>query len=57
MKTTKAKAWNYRDYSIDINIPPLGMVAFKYDNIVKPKVKTSPKKKLVKKAKAKTKSK
>jgi 1,4-alpha-glucan branching enzyme len=30
MKTAKAKAWNYRDYSIEINIPPLGMVAFKY---------------------------
>jgi 1,4-alpha-glucan branching enzyme len=30
IKTTKAKAWHFRDHSIEVNIPPLGMVAFKY---------------------------
>ncbi|WP_299124759.1 1,4-alpha-glucan branching protein GlgB [uncultured Winogradskyella sp.] len=30
MKTTKAKAWHFRDHSVDITIPPLGMVVFKY---------------------------
>ncbi len=30
MKTTKAKAWHFRDQSIEVDIPPLGMVAFKY---------------------------
>lgn len=30
VKTTKAQPWNYRDYSIEINLPPLGLIAFKY---------------------------
>ena len=30
IKTIKAEAWHFRDHSTDINIPPLGMVAFKY---------------------------
>jgi len=30
MKTTKAVAWHFRDQSIEVDIPPLGMVAFKY---------------------------
>ncbi|WP_299364201.1 1,4-alpha-glucan branching protein GlgB [Winogradskyella sp.] len=30
MQTTKAEPWQFRDDSIEINIPPLGMVAFKY---------------------------
>ncbi|MFD1015323.1 1,4-alpha-glucan branching protein GlgB [Winogradskyella rapida] len=29
-KATKAEPWNFRDHSIKIDIPPLGMVAFKY---------------------------
>lgn len=29
-KTTKKSAWHFRDQSIEINIPPLAMVAFKY---------------------------
>jgi len=29
-KTSKKSAWHFRDYSIEINIPPLAMVAFKY---------------------------
>ena len=30
LNTTKAVPWNYRDFSVEINVPPLGMVAFKY---------------------------
>lgn len=30
LKTSKAKPWQYRDDSIEINIPPLGLVVFKY---------------------------
>ncbi|RCW92553.1 1,4-alpha-glucan branching protein GlgB [Winogradskyella arenosi] len=30
VKATKAEPWNFRDHSIKIDIPPLGMVAFKY---------------------------
>ena len=30
MQSTKDEAWQFRDDSIEINIPPLGMVAFKY---------------------------
>ncbi|RNC87140.1 MAG: 1,4-alpha-glucan branching protein GlgB [Winogradskyella sp.] len=30
VQATKPEAWQFRDQSIDINIPPLGMVAFKY---------------------------
>ncbi|MCB0399444.1 MAG: 1,4-alpha-glucan branching protein GlgB [Winogradskyella sp.] len=30
IQTVKAEPWQYRDYSVEINIPPLGMVAFKY---------------------------
>jgi 1,4-alpha-glucan branching enzyme len=30
MKTSKNTAWHFRDHSIEINIPPLAMVAFKY---------------------------
>ncbi len=29
-KTSKKVAWHFRDHSIEINIPPLAMVAFKY---------------------------
>ncbi|WP_426430247.1 1,4-alpha-glucan branching protein GlgB [Winogradskyella sp. HB-48] len=29
-QTVKTEPWQYRDYSVEINIPPLGMVAFKY---------------------------
>ncbi|WP_417861263.1 1,4-alpha-glucan branching protein GlgB [Winogradskyella sediminis] len=36
LKTTKAVPWHYRDQSIDISIPPLGMVVFKYKKAVKP---------------------
>ena len=32
VKTTKEKPWHFRDHSIEIDIPPLGMVAFKYSN-------------------------
>ena len=39
LKTTKSEAWHYRDQSIDVNIPPLGMVAFKYEKQIKPKAK------------------
>ncbi|MCA0131643.1 1,4-alpha-glucan branching protein GlgB [Winogradskyella alexanderae] len=30
MQSTKAEPWQFRDDSVEINIPPLGMVAFKY---------------------------
>jgi 1,4-alpha-glucan branching enzyme len=30
MKTTKKLAWHFRDHSIEITIPPLAMIAFKY---------------------------
>jgi 1,4-alpha-glucan branching enzyme len=50
MKTTKAKDWNYRENSIEISIPPLGMVVFKYQKSVV--IKTKPKK--VTKSKTKT---
>jgi len=30
IQTTKAEPWQFRDDSIEINIPPLGMVVFKY---------------------------
>ncbi|GAB5564012.1 MAG: 1,4-alpha-glucan branching protein GlgB [Winogradskyella sp.] len=30
VKTTSETPWNFRDYSIEITIPPLGMVVFKY---------------------------
>ncbi|WP_431107639.1 1,4-alpha-glucan branching protein GlgB [Winogradskyella poriferorum] len=30
IQTVKAEPWQYRDYSIEVNIPPLGMVALKY---------------------------
>jgi 1,4-alpha-glucan branching enzyme len=30
LKDSEAKAWQFRSHSIEINIPPLGMVAFKY---------------------------
>jgi 1,4-alpha-glucan branching enzyme len=30
IKTTKAEAWHSRDDSVEIAIPPLGMVVFKY---------------------------
>ncbi|WP_405572314.1 1,4-alpha-glucan branching protein GlgB [Winogradskyella sp. Asnod2-B02-A] len=50
LKTTKSEAWHYRDQSIDVNIPPLGMVAFKYEKQIKPKAKP----KSVTKSKVKT---
>ncbi|RED43537.1 1,4-alpha-glucan branching enzyme [Winogradskyella eximia] len=66
LKTTKPEAWHYRDQSIEVNIPPLGMVAFKYEkqvksktkskNVTKSKVKTEQKSKTTKKDKPKTKS-
>ncbi|WP_407556880.1 1,4-alpha-glucan branching protein GlgB [Winogradskyella sp. 4-2091] len=57
LKTTKEEAWHFRDHSIDINIPPLGMVVFKYEKQVKAKKKAQPKVKAkpIKKAKAKPK--
>jgi 1,4-alpha-glucan branching enzyme len=65
MKTTKAEAWHFRDHSVDIDIPPLGMVAFKYENEnelkaktkleTKSKVKSIPKSKTAKEAKPKSK--
>ncbi|WP_299526692.1 1,4-alpha-glucan branching protein GlgB [Winogradskyella sp.] len=30
MQTSKAEPWQFRDNSVEINIPPLGMVVFKY---------------------------
>ncbi|WP_370392435.1 1,4-alpha-glucan branching protein GlgB [uncultured Winogradskyella sp.] len=30
MKTSKAEPWQFRDNSVEINIPPLGMLVFKY---------------------------
>ena len=30
IKTSKAKAWHFREHSTEITIPPLGMVVFKY---------------------------
>ena len=30
IQTVKAEPWQYRDYSVEVNIPPLGMVALKY---------------------------
>ena len=30
IQSTKAEPWQFRDDSIELNIPPLGMVAFKY---------------------------
>ena len=30
IKTTEADPWQFRDDSIEVNIPPLGMVVFKY---------------------------
>jgi 1,4-alpha-glucan branching enzyme len=30
MKTSEAEPWQFRDNSVEINIPPLGMVVFKY---------------------------
>lgn len=56
-KTTKAKPWHNRDNSVDIIIPPLGMVAFKYEKIVKAKSKTKTKSKDALKAKSTLKSK
>jgi 1,4-alpha-glucan branching enzyme len=32
---TEAKQWQFRDQSAEIDIPPLGMVAFKYQNLKK----------------------
>ncbi|MDH7912706.1 1,4-alpha-glucan branching protein GlgB [Winogradskyella sp. SYSU M77433] len=32
VKITKEKPWHFRDHSIEIDIPPLGMVAFKYSS-------------------------
>ncbi|HKK11969.1 MAG TPA: 1,4-alpha-glucan branching enzyme, partial [Flavobacteriaceae bacterium] len=32
IRKTKAKAWHYRNHSIEITIPPLAMVAFKYQS-------------------------
>ncbi|MBU2921427.1 1,4-alpha-glucan branching protein GlgB [Winogradskyella psychrotolerans] len=29
-KATQSEPWNYRDNSLEINIPPIGMVVFKY---------------------------
>tara|TARA_R110002033_G_scaffold34761_5_gene72445 strand:- start:2030 stop:2875 length:846 start_codon:yes stop_codon:yes gene_type:complete len=65
VKTTKADPWHFRDQSIEIDIPPLGMIVFKYENKVTPKskkivksksiVKTKPKAKSTKKTKPKTK--
>tara|TARA_R110000796_G_scaffold100757_7_gene209445 strand:+ start:18 stop:611 length:594 start_codon:yes stop_codon:yes gene_type:complete len=59
VKTTKTDPWHFRDQSIEIDIPPLGMVVFKYENKVTPKsksiVKTKPKAKSTKKTKPKTK--
>jgi 1,4-alpha-glucan branching enzyme len=57
MKTTKAEPWHFRDQSIDIDIPPLGMVVFSYEQPVGSKVKikaetkTKPKVKTVSKTK------
>ena len=45
MKTTKADAWHFRDHSIDITIPPLGMVVLKYEKAASPKSKAKAKKK------------
>jgi 1,4-alpha-glucan branching enzyme len=30
MKTSEAEPWQFRDNSVEINIPPLGMLVFKY---------------------------
>ena len=67
VKTTKADPWHFRDQSVEIDIPPLGMVAFKYEKqiqpkaktkkVAKPKVKTTPKTKTTKTASAKRKAK
>ena len=54
LKTTKAEAWHYRDHSVDINIPPLGMVAFRYQKLEKPKTNAKSKSKSSKKVKSKT---
>ncbi|MUU77410.1 1,4-alpha-glucan branching protein GlgB [Winogradskyella endarachnes] len=45
LKTTKKDPWHFRDQSIVIDIPPLGMVVFKYQNkiVSKPKVKSTKK--------------
>jgi len=58
-KTVKTDPWNFRNYSVEINIPPLGMVAFKYEKVTKTKVttKASTKAKTTKKVKAKPKKK
>jgi 1,4-alpha-glucan branching enzyme len=32
LQTSKAEAWQFRDHSIEVNIPPLGMIIFKYSN-------------------------
>ena len=65
MKTTKAEAWHFRDQSVHIDIPPLGMVAFKYENQnaskgkaeleIMAKVKSTQKSRSVKKVKPKSK--
>ncbi len=41
MKTAKTDPWHFRDYSIDIDIPPLGMVVFKYLEPTKRKPKST----------------
>jgi len=58
-KTVKTDPWNFRNYSVEINIPPLAMVAFKYEKVTKTKVatKASTKAKTTKKVKAKPKKK
>ncbi|WP_179352242.1 1,4-alpha-glucan branching protein GlgB [Winogradskyella vidalii] len=40
IKTTKADPWHFRDQSVEITIPPLGMVAFQYGKSAKPKLKS-----------------
>jgi len=32
IKTSETKDWQFRNHSVEITIPPLGMVAFKYQN-------------------------
>ncbi|NNF86486.1 MAG: 1,4-alpha-glucan branching enzyme, partial [Winogradskyella sp.] len=30
IRTTEDKPWHFRDFSVDVKLPPLGMVVFKY---------------------------
>lgn len=56
-QTTQDVPWHFRDNSVNIHIPPLGMVAFKYEkeNVAKPKAKVKSKDVVKSKSKAKAK--